>query len=93
MYRCLGSRRQLIYRIAHRLAEVPQLLSVHPPVEGPTDIGAEQSDLDVIRFVDYRVLAAREPGTSHRRRRERGGGIRTLVEMSMSGDFVIGRLV
>ena len=38
------------------LAEIVQLLSVHSPVEGPTDIGAEQSDFDVIHFVDHRVL-------------------------------------
>ena len=36
--RRFNSRRQLIYRITHRLAEVVQLLSVHPPVEGSADV-------------------------------------------------------
>ena len=35
-----NSRRQLIYRIAHGLAEVVEFLSIHSPVEGFTDIGA-----------------------------------------------------
>ena len=61
MHRQFGSRCQLIYCVAHRLAEIVQLLSVHSPVEGPTDIGAEQSDLDVIRFVDHRVLLCVSP--------------------------------
>ena len=39
--RSFNARRQLIYRIAHGLAEITQLLSIHPSVEGLTDIGAE----------------------------------------------------
>ena len=34
-----NSRRQLTYRIAHRLAEVIQFLSIHSPVQGSTDVG------------------------------------------------------
>jgi len=40
-YTWFNSRRQLIYRIAHRLVEVVQSLIVHSPVKGSTDIGAE----------------------------------------------------
>ena len=46
MYRQLNSRCQLIYRIAHGLTELIQSPSVHPPVEGSTDVGTGQSDLD-----------------------------------------------
>ena len=40
-YHWFNSRRQLVYRITHRLAEVVHLLSIHSPVQGFTDIGAE----------------------------------------------------
>jgi len=40
-YHWFNSRRQLIYRIAHRLVEVVQFLLVHSPVKSSTDIGAE----------------------------------------------------
>ena len=39
--RRLDSRSQLVYRIAHRLAEVTKFLSIHSPVQGLTDIGTE----------------------------------------------------
>jgi hypothetical protein len=38
----------LIYRIAHRLAEVVHLLPIHSPLEGSADIGTEYPELDVI---------------------------------------------
>ena len=37
-YRWFDSRRQLIYRLAHGLTEVIQLLSIHSPLKGSTDI-------------------------------------------------------
>jgi len=63
-----NSRRQMVYRIAHGLAKVAQFLSVHPPVEGLTDIGAGQPKFDIVLFVGHRVLVMCEPGTSRRRR-------------------------
>ena len=39
-YRSFNSRRQLVYRIAHRLAEAVQLLFAHSPFQGFTDICA-----------------------------------------------------
>ena len=36
-----NSRLQLVYRITDRLVEVFHLLSVHSPVEGCTNVGAE----------------------------------------------------
>jgi len=66
----LNSRRQLIYCIVHRLAEIIQPLSIHSPIEGFTDISTGQPELDVVLFTDHRVLVMCEPGTSHRRRRK-----------------------
>ena len=70
MYHWFNSRRQLIYRITHRLAEVVHLLSIHPPVEGFADIGTEQPELDVVLFIDHRVLTMCEPGAFSRKREE-----------------------
>ena len=39
-YRRFNSRRKLIYRVAHGLAEVAQFLSARSPVEGSTNISA-----------------------------------------------------
>ena len=39
MHRQFNPRRQLVYRIAHGLAEVVQFLAIHSPVKGSTDIG------------------------------------------------------
>ena len=61
-------RQQLAYRIAHRLAEVVEFLSIHSPIKGLTDTGTEQSELDVILFVDHRILVMCESGTSRRKR-------------------------
>jgi len=68
VHRRFNSRRQLAYRVAHGLIEIFQFLSIHPPVEGSADVGAEQPEFDVIQFVNHRVLAMCEPGMSHRRR-------------------------
>ena len=38
VYRWFDSRRQLIYRLAHGLTEVVQLLSIHSPLKGSADI-------------------------------------------------------
>lgn len=38
----------------------------HPPVEGSVDFSTVQPKLDVVLFVDHRVLATREPGVSRR---------------------------
>ena len=40
VYRRFDSHRQLIYRLAHGLTEVVQLLSIHSPLKGSTDISA-----------------------------------------------------
>jgi len=69
-YHWYNSRRQLVYRIAHRLAEIVHLLSIHSPGEGSTDLGAEQPKIDIIPFVDHCVLAVCEPDVF--RRREEG---------------------
>ena len=53
VYRWFNSRRQLVYCIAHGLAEVGQFLSVHSPVKRSADISAGQPELDVIQFVDH----------------------------------------
>ena len=39
--RRFNSHGQLVYRIAHRLAEFVKFLSIHSPVQGLTDIGTE----------------------------------------------------
>ena len=41
VYHWFNSHLQLLYRITRRLAEVVHLLSIHSPLEGSTDIGAE----------------------------------------------------
>jgi len=68
VYHRFHSQRQLIYRIAHGPAEVIQALSAHSPVEGSTDVGAEQSKIDIFQLVKHRVLTTCELETSHRRR-------------------------
>ena len=60
-------RRQLIYRLVHRLTEIIEFLSIHPPVEGSADIGAAQPEFDVILFVDHRILDTCKSGVHHRR--------------------------
>jgi hypothetical protein len=40
VYRWFNPRRQLVYRVAHRLAELVQLLSAHSPFERFADISA-----------------------------------------------------
>ena len=67
VYCRFNSRRQLIYRIAHGLAEVVRLLSIHSPVEGFTDISTGKPKFDVVLLIGHRVLTMCEPGTSHRR--------------------------
>ena len=68
VYCLFDSHHQLIYRIAHGLAEVVQLLSIHSPVKGSTGISTGQPELDAILFVGHRVLANREFGTPQRSR-------------------------
>ena len=67
-----NSRLQLVYRITHGLAKVVHLLSIHSPVQGCTNIGAEQPELDVIFFVGHGILPICEPCTF---RRKKGGNI------------------
>ena len=38
VYRWFDSRRQLIYRLAYGLTEIVQLLSIHSPLKGSTDV-------------------------------------------------------
>ena len=61
----LNSRCQLVYRAAHRLAEVVQLLFTYPTFEGFADTRAEQSEFNVVLFVDHRVLVMCEPAIPH----------------------------
>jgi len=68
-YHRSNSRRQSFYRVTHRLVEVVHLLSIHSPGEGPTDIGAEQPEIDIIAFVNHCVLAMCEPDVFRRRER------------------------
>ena len=66
LHRWFNSRRQLIYRITHGLAEVVQFLPVHSPIKSSTDIGTGQPELDIILFIDHCVLAMCESRSSHR---------------------------
>jgi len=68
--RWYNSRRQLSYGITHSLVEVVHRLSVHSPVEGSTDIGTRQSEINVVLFIDYRVLVLCEPGPLPPQKRE-----------------------
>ena len=70
VYHRFNSRVQFIYRTTHRLVEVVQLLSVRSPLEGSTDMGAEQPEFDVILVIGPCVLALCEPGAF---RHKRGG--------------------
>jgi len=62
VYIWFGLQRQLIYRIACRLAELIQPSPVHSPVESSANICAGQSGFDVVQFVERGVLTIREPG-------------------------------
>ena len=61
-YRQLDLHCQLVHRITHRLAKMPQFLSTRPTFEGFADVSAEQPEIDVILFVDHRVLVMCKPG-------------------------------
>lgn len=74
MHCWFNPRRQLRNRVANVLTEVVQLLSVHPPLEHPADVGAGQPELDILLFVNHQILDA---GETEARRRIMGG--RTLI--------------
>ena len=82
MHCLFDSRPQLIYRIAHGLVEIVQPFSIHSSVKGSTDISTGQPELDVILFVDHRVLTDRESGTSQRSRE--GGHTRIMVRSMLT---------
>ena len=48
-----NSRSQLIYRVAHGLAEVAQFLSTQTSFKRFADVGAVQPDIDEIQFVGH----------------------------------------
>ena len=68
--RWIDSRRQLPNRLEHRLTEPIHSSSAHPSVEGFAYIGASQPEVDVVGFVNHRVLVIDEPRIDHRRRRD-----------------------
>ena len=49
-------RRQLVNRLTHGPTEIAQLLPVRSPIKCFTDVGAVESKLDVILFVNNRFL-------------------------------------
>ena len=58
--RGFNSRRQLVYRLTNGRTEVVQFLPVRSSIKGPTDIGAVQPKIDVILFIDHRILVEGE---------------------------------
>ena len=68
IYHQTDSRLQLIYRIAHRLAELVSPLSVRSPPKGVTDVGTQYTEVHAILFVGELILGTFEPGISHSRR-------------------------
>lgn len=54
--RRLNLRRQLVDRLAYGLVDVIHLSSIHPPVKGSADVGTGQSELEIIRLVEHRIL-------------------------------------
>ena len=58
------SRRQLSYRITHRLTQVIGFLPTHSPVEGIPNISTVQPEFDIILVIDHRILATCKPGTT-----------------------------
>ena len=71
MHPWFNSLRQLVYRLAYRLAEVIQSPSIHSPVKGFAYVGADYPKLDVVDFVGHRFLImAYEFWMRHRKRGE-----------------------
>ena len=64
----IDSPLQLLYRVAHGLAEIVHPLSIRSPPKGVTHVGAEYPEVDAILFVGQLVLSIIEPGTSRSRR-------------------------
>jgi hypothetical protein len=60
-YHRLNLRCQLIDCLAHGLIEDIHLFSVHPSVKSVADVGAGQSELDIIRLVEHRILYTYQP--------------------------------
>jgi len=63
-----NSRCQLIYCITHRLVEIAQFLSIHPPVKRSTNVSALQPEFNILQLVSHLVLGVRELGADQRRR-------------------------
>ena len=49
-------RRQLVYRLTNGPTEVVQSLSIRPSIKRSTDIGAVQPKINVVLFIDHRIL-------------------------------------
>ena len=56
MYRWPDLRCELIYRVAHRFAEIAQFLPAHSLLKGFAYIGAVQTKIDIVLIVGHRVL-------------------------------------
>ena len=57
-----NSQRQLFDCLAHRVVEIIQLLPFQSPVQSGTDLGADQSEFDVVLLVDQVILGVSQFG-------------------------------
>ena len=69
------SRSKLPNRLKYGLTDLTHSPSAHPPVKGFTYVGASQPELDIVCFIDHRVLATCKPWIYCWRR----GGEHTLI--------------
>ena len=65
----INSRRQLFDCLAHRVAELVQILSFQSSAEGETDVGEHLPKFDVIRLIGHFVLELFQPGDYQQRKR------------------------
>ena len=56
VYHWSNPRRKPVYRFTHGRTEVIQPPPVHSPIECLTDIGAVETETDVIPFIDHGIL-------------------------------------
>jgi len=89
-----GSRSQLLDCLEHRLIELIQSSPFQPQVEGGTDVGATKPELNVIAFVDHRILEHVNPGLLSQNRKKRTLIIvrRVLTELNAVFACVIGQI-
>ena len=81
MRRWLNSRSQLSNPLEHWLTEFIRPSPVHSPVEGPTNVGAGQPEIDIVHFVDHRVLYTSACGEPTR---TRGKPTLTIVRITLT---------